>query len=111
MFQKKENQLDTVKKSNAVVDTIIGESASMKGNIHTAGNLRIDGQFEGEIRVQGAVVIGNHGFIDGNIIAATIVVYGDIHGNVICDGILEISNSGKLSGDSQVKRLVVRRVG
>jgi cytoskeletal protein CcmA (bactofilin family) len=106
--KKEQQQPETPKKLNSVVDTLIGESASLKGNIHTEGNLRIDGQFEGEIMAQAEVVIGNHGFINGNMVGKNIMIYGEVHGNIMCNGLLEVMATGKVYGDVQVNSFKVQ---
>ncbi|WBW99596.1 bactofilin family protein [Oceanirhabdus sp. W0125-5] len=88
-------------------DTIIANNTSMSGNINSEGNVRIDGSYKGDIESYGEVVIGDNGFVKGNIKAQSICVSGKVDGNIECDGLLEIYSHGVVDGDIIVKSLSI----
>lgn len=81
------------------IETIIGRNTQFKGVVGGEGNIRIDGNLEGEIIVSGDVVIGEQGEVVGNIKAGNILISGIIEGNVQAKNKLEILGTGRLCGD------------
>ena len=49
------------------IETIIGRNTKFKGEISGTGNLRVDGEVEGELNLSGAVIIGEAGMVTGSI--------------------------------------------
>lgn len=102
MFRKKSHV-----SSGEKVDTIIGNGTYFNGNLKVEGTLRIDGKVDGEIVLNGDVIIGKGGFVQANIKGANASIAGEIHGNITLDGKLEINNTGKVFGDIDVATLVI----
>ncbi|WP_432664113.1 polymer-forming cytoskeletal protein [Wukongibacter baidiensis] len=100
------------KKTNGVVspqgfDTLIGSNAAFDGSLKTSGLLRIDGIFNGDIEVDGDIVVGEDGKIIGNVKTSNIEICGLVEGNVIASNQLKISSSGRLFGDIEVSSFIV----
>jgi len=91
--------------SEADIETIIGSNTELKGQLHCSGNLRIDGQIEGNVSTEGDIVIGEHGNVLGDIQGRSLVVAGAVTGNVNASGNLSICATGQLVGDVRVKSL------
>lgn len=100
MFKKNE---DTIGK----IDTLIGKNTKFTGKIEAKGSIRIDGELEGDILVDGNVTIGPEGKIIGNITCINIYISGTVSGNVYCKEQLRLGNTSKLVGDAEVKTLIV----
>ena len=68
------------------IDTLIGRSTSIQGDVEFAGGLHIDGRVMGSVRgVSGAAAvlsISEHGLVDGSIEATQIVLNGAVHGDI-----------------------------
>ncbi len=88
-------------------DTIIANNTSMSGNISAEGNVRIDGNYKGDVECHSEVIVGDNGFVKGNIKAQSICVSGKIEGNIQCDGLLEIYSHGVVDGDIIVKSVSI----
>lgn len=93
------------------VGTLIDTTASLKGDIVTEGNVRIDGKFQGNIVAAKDVVIGEEGLMQGQINSETMAVYGTVRGNIKSGGLIEIMSTGKVFGDIEVNRLVIKEGG
>jgi cytoskeletal protein CcmA (bactofilin family) len=105
----KNEQQQAVKRTNEnQIDTLIGTSAMIKGDIISEGNVRIDGSFEGTIISKKQVIIGEPASVKGNIAANTIIIYGNVKGNIKSEGLLEIMPTGKLYGDIEVKSVSIK---
>ena len=106
MFGRKQ-QPQTNEKDIGKVEIVIGKDTQIKGTIKGQGTIRIDGEFEGEIDIEGNVIVGEAGNVNANINAKDVTAAGVIVGNIIADGKLEIIKEGKVSGDIKVAALVI----
>lgn len=69
--------------------------------------LLIEGEVEGEIRVESAVMIGTEGVVRGPISAQVVRVGGRVVGNVQAMDRVEVAPSGSLDGDISAPRVVI----
>ena len=81
------------------IESVIGRSLTVKGDIQSTGTLRIDGVVEGSISSKGTVVVANDGIVNADIKADHVVVGGTIHGDVAAREKVEILPTGKLYGN------------
>lgn len=89
------------------VDTLIGKTANFKGNLHAAGTVRVEGCLEGELKIDGDVVIGESGKVIGNVIASNAHIGGKIEGNICIKGQVHLTPSSSINGDIEVGNLIV----
>ena len=89
------------------IDTIIGESAVIEGVIRTTGTTRVDGKIIGEARSQGILIIGENGYIEGDVNAEAMLIAGKVKGQVKVKDRLELAESGRVLGDIHTKTLVI----
>ncbi|MCJ7696154.1 MAG: polymer-forming cytoskeletal protein [Anaerolineaceae bacterium] len=81
------------------VTSVIGSGINWKGDLKGKGGIRIEGTLEGEIAVQGLVVIGETGKVTcKNLKANTVVVAGAVKGSILSEK-LEIRSTGRVWGD------------
>ena len=85
--------------------TLIGEEAFFHGALAVKGSLRVEGVFEGDISDAVDVEVGVHGRILGNVAAETLVVAGEVVGNVVVSRSVELLSSARLSGDIRTQKL------
>ena len=70
------------------IDTLIGRSTNIQGDLEFAGGLHIEGRVTGSVRgaagVSSALSVSEHGVVEGSVEAGQVVlngaVYGDIYG-------------------------------
>ncbi len=101
MFDSMRKKVD----STNDIETIIGRSTAINGQISGSGNIRVDGRVDGGIAVAGDAIIGESGIIVGDIKARSLVVAGTVNGNVEVEGNLSIHATGQLIGDVKVRSL------
>ena len=89
------------------IETVIGKNTQMKGSINSSANMRIDGTVEGEIIIAGEAIIGEAGRVIGNITAGSVLISGEVNGNITAENKLEIMPSGKLYGDIKASVLSI----
>lgn len=106
VFAKEKEQM--VKPTDSsTVSTVIGEGANFNGELTSAGSIQVDGLFEGTIKIDGCVYVGEKGRIKANITASEVVINGEVNGNIDAQERLEIQSKGRLFGDITTKRLSI----
>jgi cytoskeletal protein CcmA (bactofilin family) len=91
--------------------TVLGQGASLEGNIVSAGSLRIDGKVKGQINADGDVVISPQSSVEADIKAENATVAGKFKGNIIVKGRAELARGGRVDGNITCKTLVVQEGG
>ena len=81
------------------VTSVLGAGIIWKGKLTGKGGVRIEGTFEGEISIQGLVVVGETGKVTcENVHANTVIVAGGLNGSITAEK-LEIRKTGRVWGD------------
>lgn len=81
------------------VDSVIAAGLSWAGSVTGRGGLRIEGAFDGDIELDGLVVVGREGRVTcEKIEAVTVVVSGSVRGDITADRI-EIMATGRVWGN------------
>ena len=93
------------------IENILARTSLCRGDLSADGAFRIDGWVEGSVESRSAVVIGESGAVRGNVRGTDIVVAGQVLGNVICSGHLEILASGKIEGDIDAQSVRIETGG
>jgi cytoskeletal protein CcmA (bactofilin family) len=97
MFKKSKDQ-QPLEINQQEISTIIGEGYTFTGELRGASAIRIEGTVIGNINVEGGVVLGEKGKVEGDIITRSAIIYGTINGNVKSVQ-LEIKKTGLVNGD------------
>jgi len=82
-----------------MLNSIIGAGSIFEGNFYISGSLRIDGKFEGEIKTEEALVVGETGKVRTNISAKSVTVAGTMIGNIRAEEEVRLDKTGKILGD------------
>jgi len=101
----KKNQSTTVNKNT---DTIIGEgivfeNALLKGN----GVIRIDGRYTGTIDIDGHIILGETGLVNGEVRADSALFAGKYQGNLFIRGTLHMTATAVLTGTVETGKLII----
>ena len=87
--------------------TIISHGVKIEGKITSSGNIRVDGEIQGDILSQSDVTIGEDAKVNGQINANLITIGGKVSGIVRAKEKLILDSKGNLRGDIFTKILVV----
>jgi len=85
--------------SSAKEPNILGSGLRVRGRLTGAGDLRIEGEIEGDVKVGGALELGEGASVTGNISARSVVVDGSLTGDVNAEGAVVIRASARVSGN------------
>jgi cytoskeletal protein CcmA (bactofilin family) len=79
----------------------LGPSLLVKGEISGNGDLFIDGTVEGVVRLneRTLLMIGPRANVKADITAGEVVVRGNLKGNILARGRIEVRNDGSVTGD------------
>jgi len=93
------------------IDTLIGVTTEMKGDITFNGGLRIDGKVKGNITARSddnsTLVLSENAVVTGDVNVPHMIVNGKIKGNVRSVERLELQAKAEISGDVSYKVLEI----
>ncbi len=89
------------------IETLIGKSCEIKGDIISKNAVRVDGKVEGRIKSSETVVVAENASVKGDIEAKFVVIGGKVTGDVIASAKLEILSTGELYGDIRTPKLMI----
>ena len=86
----------------------IGKSVVIKGELMGSEDLTIEGHVEGTIQLRDHVLtIGPNGRIKAQIFAKSVIVLGEVHGNVSANDKVDIRENGSVDGDLIAPRVAI----
>ena len=76
------------------INTLIGNGSFVSGNLKVNGFIRVDGDIDGNLDTDGAVIISEKARIRGNITAKSVIVGGIVFGDISArEGVKLLSSS------------------
>jgi cytoskeletal protein CcmA (bactofilin family) len=95
--------------SKTEIDSLVGISARIEGNLCFTGGLRIDGEVHGDVlggdSADSVLIVSEHARIEGDVRCATLIVEGYISGDVYATELLELQPKGRIIGNVHYKKL------
>ena len=88
-------------------ESLIASGLTIEGKIEGSGHVRIAGNFKGDVNVQGNLTIESGAKVTGGVRANTVVVGGELEGNIDAASRVELLQSGVLNGDLKAGSLTV----
>ena len=86
----------------------IGKSVVIKGELNGSEDLTIEGQVEGKIELrQNVLTIGANGKIKAQIFAKSVIILGEVTGNVTASEKVDIRDNGSVDGDIAAPRVAI----
>lgn len=86
----------------------IGKSVVIKGELSGSEDLTIEGQVEGKIELrQNVLTIGPNGKIKAQVFAKTIIVQGEVTGDITATERIDIRDNGAVDGDLSSPRVAI----
>ena len=78
---------------------VLGAKARVVGELVSDSDLRFDGQLEGSLVVDGELVMGADGYVNGIVIGTKTQVAGRITGEIFIKGQLELMAGARIEGN------------
>ena len=97
MFRRREN------KPAARIDTLIGRSATVQGDIEYSGGLHVDGRVLGNVRSQpglpASLSVSEHAVIEGSVSVAHMVLNGTVNGDIVATERVALGAKARVRGN------------
>lgn len=90
-----------------VKESLIAADVTIEGKIEGAGHIRIAGRFKGDVKVEGNVTIEHGAHVTGQLHAHTVIVSGEVQGNIDATAKVELLETGVINGDVKAGTLSV----
>ena len=89
--------------------TILGQGSAFEGKLTFEGTVRIDGDFSGEIRTDGTLMVGETAKVTAQIDAATVVIEGRVEGDIRASTLVELHKTAHAIGTLHTPSLEIER--
>ena len=104
MFNNKEKiTADQISNSS----NIIGQGASLCGDIEAYGNIRIEGKVIGTIKTKSKIALGQSSYVEGNIYAQNAEIAGEVKGKIEIKELLILKPSSVVNGNIKANNLLI----
>lgn len=101
---KSETYTETPTPSGA---SIIASGTTLKGDISSSGDIRIDGVLQGNINCTAKVVIGSNGVVNGDIAGQQADIMGKVTGTIKVKELLQLKGGSNVSGNLHAGKLQI----
>jgi len=88
-------------------ESLLAAGLTIEGKIEGTGHVRIAGSFKGDVHVQGNLTIESGAKVTGGVRANTVVIGGELEGNIDVASRVELLQTGVLNGDLKAGSLTV----
>lgn len=86
----------------------IGKSIVIRGEVSGSEDLTVEGQVEGKIELRDHILtVGSNGHLHAHIVAKSIIVLGQVTGNLTADEKVDIREKGSVEGDIVAPRVAI----
>ena len=86
---------------------IITDGTLVKGDITATGDFRLDGTLEGNIQLNGKLVVGDSGVVNGNVLCQNANIIGTVNGNLSVKELLSLHATARVRGDILINKLSI----
>jgi len=85
----------------------IDEGSQIEGKYTFDGTVMMNGHFSGEIHTKDTLIVGEKGVVNASIRAGTVVISGEVVGNVLASQRVELRGTARVFGDVEAPVVVV----
>lgn len=95
---------------NLEMVSLLGSSARfVGGNLKLAHDVRIDGDVESDLEVDGRAIISKTGRVRGRILATELIVAGEIHGDIVVAETLVLKDTARIFGSVSAQHIIAEK--
>lgn len=91
------------------LNALLGRGSEFDGKLTFEGTVRIDGKFTGSIVSNDVLVVGEGAKISAEITCGTIIVHGEINGNIKARNLVELHHPAKVRGNIETPVLMIEK--
>ncbi len=86
----------------------LGHNTSIKGDLSTESDIRLDGTLIGNLNCKGKLILGPKGNIQGDVVCDNAVIEGRIDGTIRVKDLLHVKETAKITGEISTNKLTVQ---
>jgi cytoskeletal protein CcmA (bactofilin family) len=109
MAMLKREELTSIPAASGDLNALLGRGSEFEGKLTFEGTVRIDGKFTGTIVTNDVLVVGEGAKISAEITCGTIIVHGEINGNVRAKNAVELHHPAKMRGNIETPSLMIEK--
>ncbi len=94
-------------KEDSHITGFIGAGMKVEGKLTFEKTVRIDGSFKGEINSAGALIVGNHAFVEGEIKIGSLLITGEVKGTINAAERVELQAPARVCGEIKTPTLII----
>jgi cytoskeletal protein CcmA (bactofilin family) len=91
------------------LNALLGKGSEFEGKLAFEGKVRIDGTFTGEISTNDLLMVGDGAKVTAEISCGTVIVEGEVVGNIKATSAVELRRPAKVHGDITTPSLVIEK--
>ena len=89
------------------INTLLGRGTAFEGKLTFEGTVRIDGKLTGEIFSDDVLVIGEGADVKAKIEVGTLIVEGNVEGNIRAAKLVELHAPARVRGNLETPQLFI----
>ena len=80
-------------------ESVLAAGLTLEGKVNGTGHVRIAGRFKGDVHIDGTLTLDSGARIEGHVKAATVIVAGELIGNIVEAEQVDLREGGRIEGD------------
>ena len=109
MAMLKREELTSTPAATGDLNALLGRGSEFEGKLTFEGTVRIDGKFTGTIVTNDVLVVGEGAKVSAEISCGTVIVHGEINGNVRAKTAVELHHPAKMRGNIETPSLMIEK--
>lgn len=109
MAMLKREELTSIPAASGDLNALLGRGSEFEGKLTFEGTVRIDGKFTGTIVTNDVLVVGEGAKVSAEITCGTVIVHGEINGNVRAKNAVELHHPAKMRGNIEAPSLMIEK--
>ena len=109
MAMLKRDEITSTPAASSDLNALLGRGSEFEGKLTFEGTVRIDGKFTGTIVTGDVLVVGEGAKISAEISCGTIIIHGEVTGNIRAKNAVELHHPAKMRGNVETPSLMIEK--
>jgi cytoskeletal protein CcmA (bactofilin family) len=109
MLKREDMPIAVATAGGSDLNALLGRGSEFEGKLTFDGTVRIDGKFTGTIVTNDVLVVGEGAKVAAEITCGSIIVHGEVNGNVRARNTVELHQPARMRGNIETPSLMVEK--
>jgi cytoskeletal protein CcmA (bactofilin family) len=109
MLKREDMPIAAATAGGSDLNALLGRGSEFEGKLTFDGTVRIDGKFTGTIVTNDVLVVGEGAKVAAEITCGSIIVHGEVNGNVRARNTVELHQPARMRGNIETPSLMVEK--